>query len=115
MRASSVAIPILLIAALPGVAQQHRRDPLTDPEIDKIRDAAQEPEARLKLYIEFARARLEKLAQDRADPKATDREKLTRDALQDFLDVYDELGTNLDTYPDRGNDLRKALNPAVAH
>jgi len=55
MRAS-LAIPVLLIVALPGVAQQHRRDPLTDPEIDKIRDAAQEPEVRLKLYIEFARA-----------------------------------------------------------
>ena len=42
MRVSSLAIPVLMIAALPGVAQQHRRDPLTDLEIDKIRDAAQE-------------------------------------------------------------------------
>jgi len=113
MRPSRMAIPVLLIAALPGVAQQHRRDPLTDPEIDKIRDAAQEPEVRLKLYIEFARARLEKLAQVRADAKTADRERLTRDALQDFLDVYDELSTNLDTYADRGDDLRKALKPVI--
>jgi hypothetical protein len=108
-----MAIPVLLIAALPGVAQQHHRDPLTDLEIDKIRDAAQEPEVRLKLYIEFARDRLEKLAQVRADPKAADRDKLTRDALQHFLDVYDELGTNVDTYADRGDDLRKALKPVI--
>jgi hypothetical protein len=113
MRASRMAIPVLLIAALPEVAQQHRRDPLTDLEIDKIRDAAQEPEARLKLYIDFARARLEKLAQVRVDAKAPDRDKSTRDALQDFLDVYDELGTNVDTYADRGDDLRKALKPVI--
>ena len=34
-------------------------------------------------------------------------------ALQDFLDVYDELGTNVDTYADRGDDLRKALKPVI--
>jgi hypothetical protein len=113
MRPWILAIPLMCLAAVHGVAQQHRRDPLTDLEIDKIRDAAQEPEARLKLYIEFARARLEKLAQVRADEKSPDRDKLTRDALQDFLDVYDELDTNVDTYADRGDDLRKALKPVI--
>jgi len=106
-------IPILLIAALPGVAEQHHRDPLNDKEIDKIRDSALDPEARLKLYIEFARARLEKLQQVRADVKSPDQDQLTRDALQDFLDVYDELGTNVDTFADRGDDLRKALKPVI--
>jgi hypothetical protein len=113
MRTSSMVIPVLLIAALPGVAQHHRRDPLTDLEIERIRDAAQLPEERLKLYIEFARARLDKLAQARADEKTPDRDQLTRDALQEFLDVYDELDTNVDTYADRGDDLRKALKPVI--
>ncbi len=113
MRAPRIVIPILLIAALPGVAEQHHRDPLNDKEIDKIRDSALDPEARLKLYIEFARARLEKLQQVRADVKSPDQDQLTRDALQDFLDVYDELGTNVDTFADRGDDLRKALKPVI--
>ena len=81
MRAPRIVIPILLIAALPGVAEQHHRDPLNDKEIDKIRDSALDPEARLKLYIEFARARLEKLQQVRADVKSPDQDQLTRDAL----------------------------------
>jgi len=110
---SRIAISVLLIAALPAAAQQHHRDPLNDQEIDKIRDAAQEPEVRLKLYIEFARARLDKLEQVRADEKAPNRDELTRDAVQDFLDVYDELDTNVDTYADRGDDLRKALKPVI--
>jgi len=112
MRAS-VVVSALLMAVLPAVAQQHHRDPLNDLEIEKIRDAAQEPEVRLKLYIEFARVRLDKLAQVKADTKAQDQEQPTRAALQDFLDVYDELTTNVDTYADRGTDLRKALKPVI--
>jgi hypothetical protein len=105
----------LVVLAFLGVAagQTHHHDPLNDVEIEKLRDTAQEPEERLKLYIEFARARLEKMQQTHADPKATDRESQTRDALQDFLDVYDELNTNVDTYADEGSDLRKALKPVI--
>src|SRR5215470_2903215 len=103
----------LLLASILARAEQHHRDPLNDLEIDKLRDAAQEPEARLKLYIEFARVRLAKLEQVRADDKAQSRDQLTRDALQDFLDVYDELNTNVDTFADRGDDLRKALKPVI--
>ena len=109
----TVLLFALILAALPAVAEQHHRDPLNDLEIDKLRDAAQEPEARLKLYVEFARARLAKLEQVRADEKDPNREQLTRDALQDFLDVYDELNTNVDTFADRGDDLRKALKPVI--
>src|SRR5215467_3478039 len=108
-----LVISALILAFLPAAAEQHHRDPLNDLEIDKLRDAAQEPEARLKLYIEFARVRLAKLEQVRVDDKATDRDQLTRDALQDFLDVYDELNTNVDTFADRGDDLRKALKPVI--
>ena len=108
------AIPILLLLlALGAVAQQHHRDPLNELEIDKLRDAAQLPEVRLKLYVEFARVRLDKLQQVRADAKAPEREQQTREALQDFLDVYDELNTNVDTFADRKDDLRKALKPVI--
>lgn len=103
----------LSAAAFPSLAQQHRRDPLTDLEIDRLRDAAQEPEARLKLYIAFARARLEKLPQIRSDPKITDKDQQIRAALQDFTEIYDELDENVDTFADRGDDLRKAIKPVI--
>ncbi len=105
-----LAITLLAVIASLAFAQQHHRDPLTDPEVDKVRDAAQEPEIRLKLYIGFARARLEKLQQVHSDPKTTDQ---TRAAIQDFADVYDELILNVDTFADRGEDLRKALKPVI--
>jgi hypothetical protein len=109
----ALTIPLLAVMTSLSFAQQHHRDPLTDPEVNKVRDAAQEPEIRLKLYVEFARARLDKLQQVHSDPKATDREEQTRTAIQDFADVYDELTLNVDTFADRGEDLRKALKPVI--
>jgi uncharacterized coiled-coil DUF342 family protein len=78
-----------------------------------LRDAAQQPEDRLKLYVEFARQRLADLDKARSDSKATDRSQQVHDRLQDFLDLYDELNDNVDTYADRRSDLRKALKPVI--
>lgn len=93
-------------------ADRHR-DPLNQLEVDQLRDAAQEPDSRLKLYIKFARVRLDAIAQVRSDPKVTDRGKETHDRLQDFLDVYDELNDNVDTFAGRKADLRKALKSVI--
>ena len=89
------------------------RDPLNPTEIDQLRDAAQDPSDRLKLYIQFARTRLASLEQMRADPKVTDRAQQTHDRLQDFLDVYDELNDNIDTFVERKSDLRKPLKAVI--
>jgi hypothetical protein len=98
---------LLALSLLSTLWAQRRRDPLNPLEADQLRDAAQEPAARLKLYIVFARTRLASLEQVRADPKVTDRAKQTHDRLQDFLDVYDELNDNIDTFVERKSDLRK--------
>jgi hypothetical protein len=110
-RTSFVLLSLAIVIA-PGRAQR-RRDPLTPPEIDQLRDTAWEPEQRLKLYVKFVRERLTALQQVRSDPKVTDRAQETHDKLQDFLDVYDELNDNIDTYEGRKSDLRKALKAVI--
>jgi uncharacterized coiled-coil DUF342 family protein len=99
---------VLLLLVTTGLAQR-RRDPLNPLEVDQLRDTAQEPEERLKLYVKFARARLDTLSKARTDPGKTNRGQDVHDALQDFLAVYDELNDNIDTYADRKDDIRKAL------
>jgi hypothetical protein len=96
----------------PALAEQ-KRDPLTPPEIDQLRDTAMDPDLRLKLYVAFSRARLVALEKARSDPKTADRGLATHDGLQDFLDVYDELNENIDTYVGRKSNLRKVLKTVV--
>jgi len=112
MRAGAAWGLFLLLLIAPAGAEK-RRDPLNQLEIDQLRDAAQDPEPRLKLYVEFARARLLALDKARNDPKATNRGQATHDGLQDFLDIYDELNDNVDTFTDRKEDLRKALKLVI--
>jgi hypothetical protein len=103
---------VLLSLVATGWAQR-RPDPLTPYEGDQLRDAAQEPALRIKLYVGFARARLVALEQMRADPKVTDRGQQTHDKLQNFLEVYDELNDNLDTFVARRADLRKPVKLVI--
>jgi Skp family chaperone for outer membrane proteins len=92
---------------------QRRNDPLTQPEIDQLRDAAVEPEMRMKLYVQFARARLVTLEQMRTDPKTKDRAHQTHQMLEDFVTLYNELNDNLDNFEARKSDLRKALKVII--
>ena len=108
----SVCLCIFLIVSLSALAQR-RRDPLTPPEIDQIRDASWEPRQRLTLYVQFARARLVKMEQVRSDPKIKDRGQQTHDLLDDFQLLYDELNDNIDTYIDRKDDIRKPLKTII--
>jgi hypothetical protein len=109
-RLAPLALAMLLLST---AWAQRRRDPLNPLEEDQLRNAAQDPAERLKLYIVFARTRLTSLEQMRADPKVTDRAQQTRDRLQNFLDVYDELNDNLDTFVERKADLRKPLKAVI--
>jgi hypothetical protein len=111
MNACSRAVLIALVLLLSGswaLGQRHR-DPLTQAEIDQVRDASWEPTQRLALYVQFARTRLVKLEQMRNDPKTKDRAQQTHDLLDDFQLLYDELNDNIDTYVDRNDDIRKPL------
>jgi len=102
----------ILLAAGSAFAQRHR-DPLTQPEIDKIRDTSWEPNQRLALYVEFARTRLVNLEEMRNNPKTLNRAQQTHDLLDDFQLLYDELNDNIDTYVDRKDDIRKPLKVII--
>jgi predicted nucleic acid-binding Zn-ribbon protein len=112
MKPLAICIAFLLLFAISAPAEK-RRDALNQLEIDQLRDTAQEPLERLKLYLDFARARLQALDKARSDPKVTDRGQETHDHLQDFLDVFDELNDNVDTFADRKEDLRGALKVVI--
>ena len=108
----ALACAMTLLSACITLAEP-RRDPLTLPEIDQLRDTAQDADERLKLYIKFTRARLDTVEKARTDPQITDRPQAIHDRLQDFVDLYDELNDNVDTFADRRADMRKALKALI--
>jgi len=109
----SWACVALVLAGSCGALAQRHRDPLTQAEIDKIRDASWEPKQRLTLYVQFTRERLVKLEEMRNDPKVKDRARQTHDRLDDVQLLYDELNDNIDTYVDRKDDIRKPLRVII--
>jgi len=95
------------------VQAQRHREPLTQAEIDQIRDASWEPKQRLALYVQFTRDRLVKLEEMRSDPKTKNRPQRTHDMLDDIQLLYDELNDNIETYVDRKDDIRKPLKMII--
>jgi len=101
-----VLAPMLLLSGAKATA---RHDPLSETEIDELRDSAQDPDTRLKLYLKFAQARLDSIPKIKADAKSTDHGRQIHDRLQEFIDVFDELNENIETFASRREDIRKTL------
>src|SRR5215468_5360129 len=85
---------ITLLVALPLRAQVRDRDPLTEKEVDQLRETAIEPE--------------------RSDPKmAKERGVKIHDLLEDIASLVDEVDDNVQNYNERNADLRKPLKQVV--
>lgn len=116
MRASSVLICALAIcsfagASLPAFAQE--REPLNNNEIDELREAAQEPVKRLRLYVTFSGARLIDIDSLQGKNNVQDRGQQIHDLLQDFSTLIDEMDDNIDEYARRAQDMRKILPEVI--
>jgi hypothetical protein len=96
---------IFLLLLLSVAAAAKRRDPLTEAEVDQLREVAMDPYNRIKLMIKFSEARLAAIDQVRLDPKLGDeRGKRVHDLLEDFASLIDEINDNLDQYEGRALD-----------
>lgn len=91
MRCSMRMFAVLLVM---GAAFAQQRDFLTADEIDQVREA-QEPNARLTLYVHFARQRLSMLQQMLSKEKAG-RSALIHDTIEDYTHIIEAIDTVAD-------------------
>src|ERR687885_627236 len=101
------AVSLLAFALTASVAGAQDRDFLTADEADQIREA-QEPNARLKLYLKFAQERLELLKQILATEKPG-RTAMIHDALEDYTHIIEAIDTVSDDALKRKLDIAEGM------
>ena len=108
--ASAVFTSLMLLFCPPGAAaQKEHHDPLTEAQVEKIREAGIDPNERIKLYTEFVNDHVNTVKGLTNRGKSDARAKRLDQELLDVTTLMDELGSNLDEYSDRHADLRPAL------
>jgi hypothetical protein len=101
---------VLLLTLAPAAWPAGRRDPLNELEIEQLREAAQDPPKRLRLMLKFTRDRMALVDAHRNTPAtAEDYGRRMHDLLEDFDTLAGELEINVETYAQRGVDVRKPL------
>lgn len=98
-----------MMLGMPAPAQKEHRQPLTEVQVDKIREAGIDPDARVKLYTQFVGEHVDTIKGLTPRIRSAARAKRMDDELQDLTALMDELGSNLDQYGERKADMRKSL------
>jgi hypothetical protein len=99
----------LLLLAGPAAAQ---RDFLNADEVEQIRDA-QEPNDRLKLYADFAKARID-LVRNLLSKEKPGRSLMIHDALDDYTKIIDAIDSVADSAAAKKGEIKLGLT-AVAN
>jgi uncharacterized coiled-coil DUF342 family protein len=115
MRTLRIVVYALAVCACAGpfLNATEEREPLNNKEIDELREAAQEPLKRLRLYVMFSGSRLIDIDSLQGKGNVSDRGQQIHDLLQDFSTLIDEMDDNIDEYARRGQDMRKALPEVI--
>ncbi len=112
-----IACLLLLLCAAGCLARLHAQDqsdPLSEEEVQQIRDNKTNPNERIKLYQKFIDQRLDAIKQLSGKGKSEKEKDEVRAKLEEFTRLCDELQDNLDTYDAAHADIRKSLKDLVA-
>lgn len=112
IRFLAAALVVSSLAA-PVESQHKERDPLTDAEVDQMREAADYPSKRLELLVKFARERIFEIESAQGETPGSAKTKEMHDLLQDFISILDEIEDNIDMYSSHNADMRKGLKLVI--
>jgi hypothetical protein len=108
---SILCILFCLLLAVPLFAQKDKPEPLTEAQIEEIREAGIAPNERVSLYTKYTSEHADTIKSLTNRSKSLARAKRIDEELQDLTALMDEFGSNLDVFSDRHADIRKSLKP----
>jgi hypothetical protein len=103
---------LMLLAIVPAFAQS-TKDPLTDQQIEAVREAGDDPVQRIKLFVGYVDDRAKGIHTLNADPIAQSKGVRLHNLLEEFTRLSDDLQDNMDNFDQQHADLRKVLKEVV--
>ena len=103
---------LMLLAISPALAQS-KKDPLTDQQIEDVREAGDQPLQRIKLFVGYVDDRAKGIHTLNADPIAQNKSVRLHNLMEEFTRLSDELQDNMDNFDQQHADLRKVLKEIV--
>ena len=103
---------LILLANVPAIAQS-KKDPLTDQQIEDVREAGDQPLQRIKLFVGYVDDRAKGIHTLNADPIAQNKGLRLHNLMEEFTRLSDELQDNMDNFDQQHADLRKELKEIV--
>jgi len=92
---------------------QSRKDPLTEKQVEEVREAGDDPPVRIKLYVGYLEERITEIHTLNADRIAQNKTVRLHNLFEEFTRLCDELQDNMDAFDQQHADLRKMLKEIV--
>jgi exonuclease VII large subunit len=106
---------VTLLAVMPRAHAQRAKDPLTPDQEEQVRNVADQPDERVKLFITFIEERTAAIHHTVLRPETQHPGIEIHDNLTAFTSLVDELQDNLDAYDESHSDIRKSLKFLLDH
>jgi hypothetical protein len=102
-----------MLLAMVTMLAQSKKDPLTDRQIEEIREAGDQPPERIKLFVGYVDDRAKEIDSLSKDSGAQNRAARIHNLMDEFTRLSDDLQDNMDNFDEQHADLRKILKEVV--
>ena len=110
---TSVCMLLAIAAPFNSSWAQSKKDPLTEQQIEEVREAGDQPLERIKLFVGYVEDRVTEIHRLNADHIAQNKNVRLHNLFDEFTRLSDELQDNMDAFDEQHADLRKELKEIV--
>src|ERR1700760_1261429 len=99
---------LLFLAAVPAIGQS-KKDPLSEKQIEEVREAGIDPAGRIKLFIGYVDDRAKAIHTLNNEKSAQNKAMRLHNLYDEFTRLSDDMQDNMDQFDQQHGDLRKQL------